>query len=233
MALPEDSTNLNLVKVGRSGKIKVDGENKKEESAAFKRLMAKMQEEAGPGGYLHGRGALDHDDVLYLKEQQAAEVDAEKMRQYNERKAFLAFRAAQTAASTNPDTVFVEPKPRSTIRQQDLIKSRVEVKPKKPRLHASSDSPATASDQNSAPSTSSPSSDRVADSSSPLVAKEGGGTAAKVSVHRSESNASTGTSGSALLGLAYDDEDDDDEEDKDGRGEGKSDMEGADETTTG
>ena len=36
--------------------------------------------------------ALDHDDVLYLKEQRAAEQDAERMRTHNEKRAFLAFK---------------------------------------------------------------------------------------------------------------------------------------------
>ena len=36
--------------------------------------------------------ALDHDDVLYLKEQLAAEQDAERMRTHNEKRAFLAFK---------------------------------------------------------------------------------------------------------------------------------------------
>eukprot|EP00897_Mesotaenium_endlicherianum_P005036 jgi/Mesen1/4560/ME000232S03822 len=88
-----DSTNLPLIKVGRSGKVKVANADKKDEdAAAFKRLMAKMQEEAGPGGYLHGRGALDHDDLLYLKEQHQAEQDAERMRDQSEKRAFAAFK---------------------------------------------------------------------------------------------------------------------------------------------
>uniref|UniRef100_M1CKB0 Uncharacterized protein n=2 Tax=Solanum TaxID=4107 RepID=M1CKB0_SOLTU len=52
-----------------------------------------MQEVAGErGGYLHGRGALDSDDLLYLKEQMEAEEDAERLLRRTEKRAFQAFK---------------------------------------------------------------------------------------------------------------------------------------------
>ncbi|CAI0400200.1 unnamed protein product [Linum tenue] len=98
-----------------------------------------MQEVAGErGGYLHGRGALDSDDLLYLKEQMEAEEDAERLLRRTEKRAFAAFKKAATLADTTPATVplplRVEPKPKSGIRQQDLLKKVVEVKPKRPRV---------------------------------------------------------------------------------------------------
>ncbi|PKA64099.1 hypothetical protein AXF42_Ash005111 [Apostasia shenzhenica] len=103
-----------------------------------------MQEAAGErGGYLHGRGALDSDDLLYLKEQMEAEEDAERLLRRTEKRAFAAFkRAASLADSTHatlPLPLRVEPKPKSGIRQQDLLKKIVEIKPKKPRVSSPSD----------------------------------------------------------------------------------------------
>uniref|UniRef100_R7WBR2 Uncharacterized protein n=1 Tax=Aegilops tauschii TaxID=37682 RepID=R7WBR2_AEGTA len=52
-----------------------------------------MQDVAGErGGYLHGRGALDSDDLLYLKEQMEAEEDAERRLRRTEKRAFAAFK---------------------------------------------------------------------------------------------------------------------------------------------
>ncbi|XVF12072.1 hypothetical protein REPUB_Repub08aG0083000 [Reevesia pubescens] len=70
------------------GKDKLD-----DEDIAFQRMVAKMQEVAGErGGYLHGRGALDSDDLLYLKEQMEAEEDAERLLRRTEKRAFAAFK---------------------------------------------------------------------------------------------------------------------------------------------
>ncbi|XP_063936611.1 uncharacterized protein LOC108227201 isoform X2 [Daucus carota subsp. sativus] len=98
-----------------------------------------MQEVAGErGGYLHGRGALDSDDLLYLKEQMEAEEDAERLLRRTEKRAFAAFKKAASIADSSPATIplplRVEPKPKSGIRQQDLLKKVVEVKPKRPRV---------------------------------------------------------------------------------------------------
>ncbi|KAJ9152402.1 hypothetical protein P3X46_025971 [Hevea brasiliensis] len=83
------------------GKDKID-----DEDITFQRMVAKMQEVAGErGGYLHGRGALDSDDLLYLKEQMEAEEDAERLLRRTEKRA-----------------------------QQDLLKKVVEVKPKRPKV---------------------------------------------------------------------------------------------------
>lgn len=103
-----------------------------------------MQEVAGErGGYLHGRGALDSDDLLYLKEQMEAEEDAERLLRRTEKRAFAAFKKAASVADSSPASVplplRVEPKPKSGIRQQDLLKKVVEIKPKRLRVSSPSD----------------------------------------------------------------------------------------------
>ncbi|CAJ2667079.1 uncharacterized protein LOC123909476 isoform X1 [Trifolium pratense] len=135
-------------KLGK-GKDKID-----DEDVTFQRMVAKMQEVAGErGGYLHGRGALDSDDLLYLKEQMEAEEDAERLLRRTEKRAFAAFKRAASLADSSPASVplplRVEPKPKSGIRQQDLLKKVVEIKPKRPRsesnrpTHAPSDASIT------------------------------------------------------------------------------------------
>ncbi|XP_057969098.1 uncharacterized protein LOC131158327 isoform X2 [Malania oleifera] len=103
-----------------------------------------MQEVAGErGGYLHGRGALDSDDLLYLKEQMEAEEDAERLLRRTEKRAFAAFKKAATLADSSPASVplplRVEPKSKSGIRQQDLLKKVVEIKPKRQKVSSLSD----------------------------------------------------------------------------------------------
>ncbi|KAL1541901.1 hypothetical protein AAHA92_26066 [Salvia divinorum] len=108
-------TNLTDPKDKKSGKGK---DRIDDEEITFQRMVAKMQEVAGErGGYLHGRGALDSDDLLYLKEQMEAEEDAERL-------------LRQTAPASVPLPLRVEPKPKSGIRQQDLLKRMVAVKAK-------------------------------------------------------------------------------------------------------
>ncbi|KVI07502.1 hypothetical protein Ccrd_014141 [Cynara cardunculus var. scolymus] len=144
-------------------------------------MVAKMQEVAGErGGYLHGRGALDSDDLLYLKEQMEAEEDAERLLRRTEKRAFAAFKIsfcllegiahedisflniawfvrivfkavlcffvlsltpynkAASLADSSPASIplplRVEPKPKTGIRQQDLLKKVVEVKPKRQKV---------------------------------------------------------------------------------------------------
>ncbi|KAE8810121.1 hypothetical protein D1007_13180 [Hordeum vulgare] len=115
------------------GKDKID-----DEDVTFQRMVAKMQDVAGErGGYLHGRGALDSDDLLYLKEQMEAEEDAERLL----RPAVLA-----DSAPAIPAALRVEPRPKSDIRQRDLLKKIVEIKPKRakvssPRQTAEGDRP--------------------------------------------------------------------------------------------
>ncbi|XP_011072093.1 uncharacterized protein LOC105157380 isoform X1 [Sesamum indicum] len=119
-------------KWGKSGKDRID-----DEEITFQRMVAKMQEVAGErGGYLHGRGALDSDDLLYLKEQMEAEEDAERLLRRTEKRAFAAFKkaVAETSPASVPLPLRVEPKPKSGIRQQDLLKRVVEVKPKRLRV---------------------------------------------------------------------------------------------------
>ncbi|KAD6796644.1 hypothetical protein E3N88_07540 [Mikania micrantha] len=107
-------------KLGR-GKDRID-----DEDITFQRMVAKMQEVAGDrGGYLHGRGALDSDDLLYLKEQMEAEEDAERL---------LPANLADSSPATVPLPLRVEPKTKTGIRQQDLLKKVVEVKPKRHKV---------------------------------------------------------------------------------------------------
>ncbi|CAI9754065.1 unnamed protein product [Fraxinus pennsylvanica] len=136
-------------KLGK-GKDRVD-----DEEITFQRMVAKMQEVAGErGGYLHGRGALDSDDLLYLKEQMEAEEDAERLLRRTEKRAFAAFKISfyspQVLLSNDEESLMqnsaivplplrVEPKPKSGIRQQDLLKRMVEVKPKRQRVSSPSD----------------------------------------------------------------------------------------------
>nr|XP_043616619.1 uncharacterized protein LOC122588550 isoform X1 [Erigeron canadensis] len=116
------------------GKDRID-----DEDITFQRMVAKMQEVAGErGGYLHGRGALDSDDLLYLKEQMEAEEDAERLLRRTEKRAFAAFKKAASVADSSPALIplplRVEPKTKTGIRQQDLLKKVVEVKPKRQKV---------------------------------------------------------------------------------------------------
>ncbi|XP_026408308.1 uncharacterized protein LOC113303487 isoform X2 [Papaver somniferum] len=117
-----------------------------------------MQEVAGErGGYLHGRGALDSDDLLYLKEQMEAEEDAERMLRRTEKRAFAAFKKAASLADSGPAPVplplRVEPKPKSGIRQQDLLKKIVEIRPKRHRVSSPSSANQPAAVSSGQPST--------------------------------------------------------------------------------
>ncbi|KAM7479550.1 hypothetical protein LguiA_027763 [Lonicera macranthoides] len=91
--------------------------------------------------------SLDSDDLLYLKEQMEAEEDAERLLRRTEKRAFAAFKisflASASLADSSPASIplplRVEPKPKSGIRQQDLLKKVVEVKPKRQRVSGPSD----------------------------------------------------------------------------------------------
>ncbi|XP_064989962.1 uncharacterized protein LOC135586861 [Musa acuminata AAA Group] len=122
------------------GKDKID-----DEDITFQRMVAKMQEVAGErGGYLHGRGALDSDDLLYLKEQMEAEEDAERLLRCTEKQAFAAFKKAASLVDSSPAPLplplplRVEPKPKSGIRQQDLLKNIIGIKPKRQKVSSPS-----------------------------------------------------------------------------------------------
>ncbi|TYI72607.1 hypothetical protein E1A91_D07G072800v1 [Gossypium mustelinum] len=166
-----------------------------------------MQEVAGErGGYLHGRGALDSDDLLYLKEQMEAEEDAERLLRRTEKRAFAAFKKAASLADSSPASfplpLRVEPKPKSGIRQQDLLKKVVEVKPKRPKI-------------------SSPSSSEPEGNQSNLQSQgQESNHEKKVGHCVSESNTAekqnkVEKSTKSLLGLAYASSDDDDDDDDD------------------
>ncbi|XP_008439948.1 uncharacterized protein LOC103484557 [Cucumis melo] len=171
------------------GKDKID-----DEDITFQRMVAKMQEVAGErGGYLHGRGALDSDDLLYLKEQMEAEEDAERLLRRTEKRAFAAFKKAASLADSAPASVplalRVEPKPKSGIRQQDLLKRVVEVKPKRPRVSNLSDLSNPKHDNNN---------DKVKEN--PLV-----------KTNKTEGETEAENPVKSLLGLAYASSDDEDE----------------------
>ena len=158
-----------------------------------------MQDVAGErGGYLHGRGALDSDDLLYLKEQMEAEQDAERLLRRTEKRAFAAFKKAATQADSSPSSVplplRVEPKPKSGIRQQDLLRKVVEVKPKRPKV--------------STPSSASLSPPKRSDIG-PTEAKVQRDTVLK-KLDRSEEQPGGQNALKGLLGLAYESSDEDD-----------------------
>ncbi|KAF7064616.1 hypothetical protein CFC21_070888 [Triticum aestivum] len=117
-------------KLGK-GKDKID-----DEDVTFQRMVAKMQDVAGErGGYLHGRGALDSDDLLYLKEQMEAEEDAERLLRRTEKRAFAAFKTTLAdSAPALPAALCVDARPKSDIRQRDLLKNIVGIKPKRPKV---------------------------------------------------------------------------------------------------
>uniref|UniRef100_M4DHM0 Uncharacterized protein n=1 Tax=Brassica campestris TaxID=3711 RepID=M4DHM0_BRACM len=198
----KEYTNLSDPKDKKSGKGgKVD-----DEDVTFQRMVAKMQEVAGErGGYLHGRGALDSDDLLYLKEQMEAEDDAERLLRRTE-KLHKAATQADSSPAAIPLPLRVEPKPKSRIRQQDLLKKVVEVKPKRSKI--------------STPST---------PSLSPPIRSDRGSTDAKVNTvlkkqdrpkeqpgadpndgKGTESKGQGYASSKGLLGLAYDSSDEED-----------------------
>ncbi|KAG8638059.1 uncharacterized protein LOC110601924 isoform X2 [Manihot esculenta] len=169
-----------------------------------------MQEVAGErGGYLHGRGALDSDDLLYLKEQMEAEEDAERLLRRTEKRAFAAFKKAASLADSSPASVplplRVEPKPKSGIRQQDLLKKVVEVKPKRPKVSDGNHFTPTSSDHSSANSS------KAVEKKECFLSKPG-----KID-ENNEENAAKNDTGQEnpvkrLLGLAYASSDDEDED---------------------
>ncbi|KAH1233956.1 hypothetical protein GmHk_09G026278 [Glycine max] len=168
------------------GKDKID-----DEDITFQRMVAKMQEVAGErGGYLHGRGALDSDDLLYLKEQMEAEEDAERLLHSSPASVPLAFR--------------VEPKPKSGIRQQDLLKKVVEIKPKRPRSDANRkpDHDPSKEKEQSLPRTK-----KVEEQ--PLSGSKKAEEHAPLGSQEAEAKPKVESSSGGLLGLAYDSSDDD------------------------
>ncbi|XP_020221571.1 uncharacterized protein LOC109804189 isoform X2 [Cajanus cajan] len=184
-----------------------------------------MQEVAGErGGYLHGRGALDSDDLLYLKEQMEAEEDAERLLRRTEKRAFAAFKRAASLADSSPASVplafRVEPKPKSGIRQQDLLKKVVEIKPKRPRSDsnqptlASSNAPFTTRKPDHDPpkekEQSLPGPKKVEEQ--PLSGSKKAEEHASLGSHEAEATPKAEISGGGLLGLAYASSDDDDDE---------------------
>ncbi|CAI8593439.1 unnamed protein product [Vicia faba] len=195
-------------KLGK-GKDKID-----DEDVTFQRMVAKMQEVAGErGGYLHGR-ALDSDDLLYLKEQMEAEEDAERLLRRTEKRAFAAFKIsfsslADSSPASLPLPLRVEPKPKSGIRQQDLLKKVVEIKPKRPRSESNkpTQAPSDASITNHGRDH-----DNLKENDQSLSGPKKFEEHASVGMHEGETKPKVDNSGGGLLGLAYASSDDDDDE---------------------
>ncbi|CAD5317084.1 unnamed protein product [Arabidopsis thaliana] len=186
----KEYTNLSDPKDKKSGKGKID-----DEDVTFQRMVAKMQEVAGErGGYLHGRG--DSDDLLYLKEQMEAEEDAEPATQ------------ADSSPASIPLPLRVEPKPKSGIRQQDLLRKVVEVKPKRPKISTPSSpslSPPVRSDRG--PTEAKVHRDKQKEEAMPVLKKPG---ADRNDGKATESNGQGQNAPKGLLGLAYDSSDEED-----------------------
>ncbi|KAL6180747.1 hypothetical protein ACLB2K_047406 [Fragaria x ananassa] len=150
--------------------------------------------------------ALDSDDLLYLKEQMEAEEDAERLLRRTEKRAFAAFKKAASLADSSPVsallTLRVEPKQKSGIRQQDLLKKVVEIKPKKQKVASPSNGNQLSLPQKNVGATSTylkPESDLDKDKahlSSPSIKTDG--------------ESKVETTSQSLLGLAYASSDDED-----------------------
>ncbi|KAJ8511937.1 hypothetical protein OPV22_002371 [Ensete ventricosum] len=213
------------------GKDKID-----DEDITFQRMVAKMQEVAGErGGYLHGRGALDSDDLLYLKEQMEAEEDAERLLRRTEKRAFAAFKISSSASLVDsspaplPLPLRVEPKPKSGIRQQDLLKNIIGIKPKRQKVSSPS-SPQSERPTESLPGGVSSTGDgegklgKNISHSTPSETQENACLAANVAMHKhqgqpghedtsmktngKEDNKKSEDTVKSLLGLAYESSDD-------------------------
>ncbi|OEL14365.1 hypothetical protein BAE44_0024612 [Dichanthelium oligosanthes] len=107
------------------GKDKID-----DEDITFQRMVAKVRLNrlATAAAALLICCAVYVDDLLYLKEQMEAEEDAERL---------LRPILADSTPSV-PVALRVEPKPKSDIRQQDLLKNIVGIKPKRPKVSSPS-----------------------------------------------------------------------------------------------
>ncbi|ANM58518.1 ankyrin repeat protein [Arabidopsis thaliana] len=156
--------------------------------------------------------ALDSDDLLYLKEQMEAEEDAERLLRRTEKRAFAAFKKAATQADSSPASIplplRVEPKPKSGIRQQDLLRKVVEVKPKRPKISTPSSpslSPPVRSDRG--PTEAKVHRDKQKEEAMPVLKKPG---ADRNDGKATESNGQGQNAPKGLLGLAYDSSDEED-----------------------
>ncbi|KAJ0048809.1 hypothetical protein Pint_16600 [Pistacia integerrima] len=173
------------------GKDKID-----DEDITFQRMVAKqMQEVAGErGGYLHGRGALDSDDLLYLKEQMEAEEDAERLLRRTEKRAFAAFKISFHVPVWTK--IFNLP----LNLQHDLLKKVVEVKPKRPRVSSPS-----VGNQSSLVSSNSASKNLKSE-----VDQKHGGERTSPMSNKPETQTEVENPVKSLLGLAYASSDDED-----------------------
>ncbi|PON57740.1 ankyrin repeat protein [Parasponia andersonii] len=136
------------------GKDKID-----DEDVTFQRMVAKINivwfpDFSGRNGDLGFYRVVDASRCKRLQEkevatfmdeaeQMEAEEDAERLLRRTEKRAFAAFKISFCLVDSSPASVplplRVEPKPKSGIRQQDLLKKVVEIKPKRHRVSSRSD----------------------------------------------------------------------------------------------
>ncbi|ONI36529.1 hypothetical protein PRUPE_1G588300 [Prunus persica] len=92
-----------------------------------------------------GKDKIDDEDVTFQRmvAKMEAEEDAERLLRRTEKRAFAAFKKAASLADSSPASVplplRVEPKQKSGIRQQDLLKKVIEIKPKRHKVSSRSD----------------------------------------------------------------------------------------------
>ncbi|XP_021824519.1 uncharacterized protein LOC110765651 isoform X6 [Prunus avium] len=92
-----------------------------------------------------GKDKIDDEDITFQRmvAKMEAEEDAERLLRRTEKRAFAAFKKAASLADSSPASVplplRVEPKQKSGIRQQDLLKKVIEIKPKRHKVSSRSD----------------------------------------------------------------------------------------------
>nr|XP_016436582.1 PREDICTED: uncharacterized protein LOC107762715 isoform X2 [Nicotiana tabacum] len=97
---------------------------------------------------------LGNVEATFMGEAMEAEEDAERLLRRTEKRAFQAFKkaVADSSPASIPLPLRVEPKPKSGIRQQDLLKRVLEVKPKKQKVSTASDGSNSPASTQAAPS---------------------------------------------------------------------------------
>eukprot|EP00899_Mesostigma_viride_P004408 jgi/Mesvir1/13969/Mv12432-RA.1 len=104
----------------------------------FQVMVNQMRKgEQHPGMYLQGRGALGMDDLRYLREVEASQLDSTIQRERDEKVAFAAAkaRAEAEANACEEESLALAAARREKLKraslQAELLKSRVAIKPKK------------------------------------------------------------------------------------------------------
>ncbi|KAJ8467898.1 hypothetical protein OPV22_030450 [Ensete ventricosum] len=134
----DDCSPSNDSQIGNGGKAKTRSTTRTSPSSGWWLRCRKSPVNAE--ATFMGEALWNSDDLLYLKEQMEAEEDAERLLRRTEKRAFAAFKISswERAASASlalpaplPLPLRVEPNPKSGIRQQDLLKNVVGIKPKR------------------------------------------------------------------------------------------------------